>query len=281
MFRRILVPLDGSPLAEKVLPTVEALLLREHASAVLVRVLDLPEFTNQYAVLRDSMMAIAKPYLEDLAKRWEAKGIRVETRIAEGHAADAIISTAVQEKCELIAMSTHGRSGVKRFLLGSTAEMVTRHSPIPILAIRFGAKEQAAEKVFHHILVPLDGSPANELAVPATTSMASLYGTKVTLLHVMEPPPPEAQMLGESFRKAADEMLKHAAARLQESGIPVESQIRVGSPAEEILEFAKSSGADLICITTHGRSGIRRWLMGSVAERVLRHAEVPVLLLRR
>lgn len=275
---RILIPLDGSDTAEGVLPVVEKMLLREGTTAVLLRVVHFfPSLHSaEYATVREMLLQVCDRYLRDVARGLERKGIVAETRVVEGDPAEAILA----EPCDLVALSTHGRTGIRRFLLGSVAEKVIRHSKRPVLAVR-GAPRPSAPKPFRQLLVPVDGSARSESMIPMAVEWAKTYGSKLTLLRVIEPPEHEVPAsLARRWEEQAGEELARAAERVKNAGVDGVAYLRTGPAAAEILKFAQENPIDLVCMATHGRGGISRWILGSVAERVLRHADVPILLAR-
>lgn len=301
MFERILVPLDGSPLAEQILTQIARILRREDSEILLLRVLDIPENIGRVSMasFRVAEREAAQKYLDELARRLYQKGVKVNGRIAEGPAAETILEVARAEGCTMIAMATHGRTGLARWTMGSVAEKVARASDIPILLVRSfrrtrnnGLERATAEELpFRSILVPVDGSPTSMSVLPAAEKFAQLYGSEVLVLHVgipfipaypilpgmevglppLEPPPTPAK---------ENEITQKAAERFRHAGLIARQLFVSGEPASEIVDLSVTEGADLIALGTHGRSGFSRWALGSVAERVLRSAEVPLLLVR-
>jgi nucleotide-binding universal stress UspA family protein len=340
MYKKILVPLDGSALSSAVLPFVRAVAKCSGASAVLLRII--PEIGMRVGGVAATAQPMeqsslffppevaeyelaARAYLDGVAAELSAAGIAVQTRIATGAVAEGILDAADEEGADLIAMSTHGRGGLSRFLLGSIASRIVHYAKVPVLLVRVTAEEKLpAEFVYRKILVPLDGSEFSRAVLSHVRNVAICTGATVTLLQAVPEPeldaseahwiltfggpasigevpgegglrpgmaPPSRREWAESIRaelarrvehamEAAQANLNAAAADLKASGIPVETMIQAGQPAETILDVAKSNDVDMIAMTTHGRSGIQRFLLGSVADRVVRHAHVPVLLVR-
>jgi nucleotide-binding universal stress UspA family protein len=294
MFERILVPLDGSPRAEAILTQLDRILSREDSEIVLFRA---------YTVIHEAWPGVSPPsaaeereaaekYLHGIALNLSRQGVKVHTRVAEGMPAPSILEHADSEGATMIAMSTHGRSGVPRWVMGSVAEKVARASRVPVLLARSfrqgGTATAAGAAALRKILVPTDGSPTAMSVVGPAEKLAQLYGSKVVLLHVQEPQVPavgfagmEGAVLQAPLPPPDPEVaLKPMAQRFEHAGLSVTSISRVGDPAAQILEQATAWGADLIALATHGRSGVSRWVLGSVAERVLRHADVPLLVVR-
>ncbi len=295
MADRILVPLDGSPRAEQILVQVSRYLRREDAEVVLFRAVDIP-----YSLVRADTAALlaeertaATAYLAEVARTLRGQGVDVRVLLREGPAADAILHAAEDEKATLIALSTHGRSGAARWLLGSVAEKVVRGASAPVLLMRsFRSGPQgvplpagAHEIPFRKLLVPVDGSETSLRVVPAAAATASLFGAKAdvlcvdiplpTVVHGSIPPMPAPRTTpgGEAAGAAAA-----AAARFAERGVEARAMTAAGDPASKILETADAEKADLIAMATHGWTGVTRWVLGSVTEKVLRHATLPMLI---
>ena len=339
MYKKILVPLDGSALSHAVLPCVRAVARCSNASAVLLRVVpeigmriggaaaqpgEQPSPAPLAPEVTEYELA-ARAYLNGLADELSAAGIAVQTRTAAGPVSQGILDAADEEGADLIAMSTHGRGGLRRFLLGSIASRIVHYAKTPVLLVRATAEEQLpAEFVCRRVMVPLDGSEFSRAVLPHVRDIAICTGAKVTLLQAIPEPElaaseahwmltfgglasigevpvrgasspgaalPSQQEWSESIRaklarqmehatEAAQASLNAAAADLSAAGVPVETAVRVGQPAEVILDAARFDDVDMIAMTTHGRSGIQRFLLGSVADQVVRHAHVPVLLVR-
>ena len=294
---RILVPLDGSPLAEQILVQVARLLRREDATVTLLRVAHVPYSLARMDItgLLEEERAAATSYLAETLRVLEKQGVRARSLLREGPPAEEILKAAAEEGSTLIAISTHGRSGVARWLLGSVAEKVLRGAPVPVLLARSFQKgprgvplpSGAGELPFRRILVPVDGGDASLHAVPGTVAFAKLFGAEIDALCVEEPPLPALGVKLPSVPRPAAEpgagvtaAAEKAVGRFREYGIPARPVLAVGEPAEVILETADARKADLIAMATHGRTGMSRWALGSVRERVLRHATLPMLVTR-
>lgn len=265
---RILVPLDGSPRAEAVLGQVRPLLIRPEAEVLLVQAVDLPANAEFNAArLLDQSLEEGVEYLEGVKRRLEEDGGRARVFVRTGPPADVVLDLAEKEQATLIALSTHGRTGPARWMLGSVAEKVLRASPVPVLALR---STDPAGPDFRKIVVGVGGDGALDVLDPVI-EIAKRFGSQVLLLNVCEGHPACAVPVP---------WMTRAYERVHAAGLKVEPLMRMGDPAHELLEVAREQGAGLIALTTHGRSGPRRWLLGSVAERVLRQASVPLLVVR-
>lgn len=296
MFQKVVIPLDGSELAESVLPYVQQIASPLGAELILVRNIE----SSAYTFAADSSMAAARllesmhqeieKYLVRHREELERSGYRVQTEIARGDIASAIVRVATDHGADLIAMTTHGRSGVPRAVLGSVADRVVRSAHLPVLLIRAAAAEPTVETI-REILVPLDGSELSEQALPFANGLAQKIGGRILLLRVVEELA-DADIF-EIFEQSADgpsEMadlfdeaqsyLDRIQKKLSFSNITSKPQVVVAHPAQAILDAAAIDECDLIVMSTHGRSGIRRWVYGSIASKVLHGTECPLLLVR-
>lgn len=284
MNERILVPLDGSPRAEQILVQVARLLRREDAEVLLL------------GVIQNGEIGAASAYLDATSSALGRQGARVRSLLREGNPAAEIIQAALDEKATLIALSTHGRSGVPRWIIGSVAEKVVRGAPVPVLLMRSFEKGPQGvplpsgpkEIPFRRLLVPIDGSDLSFQALPLAADVARLFGSEIDVLCVEEPPlpalgvelPPVSRHRspGEETVAAASK----AAASLRKYGVESTPHALacIGDPAALILSTAEANRSDLIVLATHGRGGLARFLLGSVTERVLRHSTLPLLVAR-
>jgi nucleotide-binding universal stress UspA family protein len=275
--RRILVPLDGSTLAEAILPVVERLARDHEAEVVLLEVLAgqrTPEVEHEAE-------RQASGYLERAVVSLRSRGLRrVQARVWYGDADQAIVNATAREQADLVAMSTHGRSGLDRLRFGSVAESVVRRAPVPVLLARgIAAWDRGG---IDRILVPLDGSAASEDVLPIVSSLAGPFDFEILLLHVVEATRslPGSPTGGKSDRDRETEAayLARVAKPLEARGLRVVSTVQAGLPANVIPDVVAETKSGLVAMSTHGRTGLGRIFLGSVAERVLRAVSVPVLL---
>jgi nucleotide-binding universal stress UspA family protein len=291
MFRTILVPFDGSPLAEHALPWAAQIAGRAGAGIRLVCVAE-PQALGHVTPGGhcDERAAL------DLAAwrlRRQVPGCPVQTAVLEGPVAQTLAEYAAAAQADLIVMATHGRGAFSRFWLGSVADELLRRSPAPVLVLRPAAgaapSNYAAPQV-RHILVPLDGTAVAEAALPPAAALARLFGAGLHLVRAVEPVPvPAAVPDLAAGRPPVTELaararayLGRAAGRLRAADLPVDTHVAahdfLESAAPAVLEEAE--GADLIVMATHGRGRVARFLLGSVADQVVRGADVPVLVVR-
>lgn len=296
----ILVPLDGSPFGEQALPAALALARRRPTRIALAHVhhLIIPTVAAAEAPMFDPtpdelLRQQEAAYLEEVSRRlgaiWDGPITRT---LLEVPVADSLAYHAERIGASLIVLCTHGRGGVARAWLGSVADRLIRQSPVPTLVVRPGpdALDLTHEPSMRHILIPLDGSPLAEQAIDLATGIGRLTQAHYTLVQIVEPvlrsflisgPEPTVDVEAEAAAwRQASEYLDSVAGRMRAQQLTVWSEVRIGSPASTILEAAAVHGADLIAMTTHGRGGVARLLMGSVADKVLRGAAVPMVISR-
>ena len=270
MLDRILVPLDGSTLAEAALPPLAWLAPSESSEIVLVRACPLhPVGAYEAAPLLPVGVDEARDYLELTAARLRAEGHRVRTLVREGEAAESILDASAEEGATLVVMSSHGRSGFARFVFGSIAEKVLRASPVPVMI--FPAFSPPRRQPPQRILVPLRNDDTARGVVPSIVELARRGETRVILLHVThrgETPDPCAPFL------------QSVAASLASEGVEGSVLVLEGDPASRILETTHEQEADLLVLAARGRRGPSRWIFGGVTEKVLRAAGAPLLVIR-
>ncbi len=271
---RILIPLDGSELAEAILPQVQRFLRRHDTEVVLLQAI--PTVSPDFHFAVPGHTEAVNAYIRKRTFELINDGIPARGVVKHGSPADLILETARNEGASMIAMSTHGRTGLERFVFGSVTEKVLRASPAPVFLIRSfphpGPSRGRLERLpFRSVLVPLDGSEVSSSVVPFVLEFARPMDAHVTLLHVREADPlaPHWPPPGKALQAAQERFLQ--------AGIPATLEDRQGDPALEILRFSEEHGTDLIAMNSHGRSGPSRWVLGSVAEKVLRAAKVPMI----
>jgi nucleotide-binding universal stress UspA family protein len=275
MIERILVPLDGSATAERVLVHVRRLLRTSKAEVMLLRAYNVIPLEADYVDLVGRLRAEAEAYIHAVEARLEKDGLRVRAFTREGPSAEVILDAAQRERADLIAMSTHGRTGLARFAFGSVAEKVVRSSPVPVLVVRSYPEEKAkAESPMRNVVVPYDGSPTSLQVAAVVKELFRPLDAHVHLVHVLE------EVWKDVKWALPEHRLKEAADDFIGACLPTTVETRTGDPANEILEAARARDADVIAMATHGRSGVSRWMIGSVTEKVLRAADVPVLVVR-
>jgi nucleotide-binding universal stress UspA family protein len=285
MLDKILVPLDGSVTAEAILPHVRRLLRRKDSEVILLRVANPPAAEEQMMVIEASLAA-AREYIVGIKDRLEQQGVRVRAEARMGPPAGTILDMAEEEGVSLIALATHGRTGLRRALFGSVAEHVVRKSPVPVFTVRpFWTYEllppgRTENQPFKSILVPTDRSDLSMQVLGPALDLAKLFDARLVFLHVLDPE--AGKKAGGKFGDEAQalERLKEFAAKAEAKGVKTLALVDKGDVAKVILDNARFHGCDLIAITTHGRSGLSRLVTGSVTEEVLRDATLPLLVVR-
>ncbi len=300
METRILVPLDGSHLAEQALPCAMTLGRGLPAELILFRAVSIPSDAQdaldkaglKAAPLLEQLEIEANQYLRAMSHLLSKAGLSFSHAVGHGQAADAILKFLEQGDVDLIVMASHGYTGINRWTHGSVAERVLQSASKPVLLVR--AKEDAPKGLpeacpCRRILVPLDGSQVAEQVLPTITPIARSLGCEMTLFQV-----PivyaSGSLIGDwymplqgSFQTAdqdAHAYLERQASGLRDQGIQVSTATWLGPVAESIIDYAEVNHVDLIAMCTHGRTGLARWALGSVADRVLRAGDKPILLVR-
>lgn len=299
MYSKILIPLDGSKTAEKVLPCARYLAGKFTIPVELLAVIDIAEMAAHMAAEKarflDRMIEDgvrnSTLYLRLIANTFS--GVNVTCTVERARAEEAIIEKAAADKGTLITMATHGRSGLNRFLLGSVAEKVLRGSANPLLLVRATDEgAPAAEVAFKKIIVPLDGSPLAESVLPMVADVAKKLDLEVLLFRAYHIP--YNAYTGEDgysavnyddliagVRDEANEYLEKRMSEVKKLGVEkVTFETKEGFAGDEIITAARKAPDGLIAMCSHGRSGMRRWVLGSVTETVVRHTSDPVLVLR-
>lgn len=299
MFSKIVVPLDGSPVAEVVLPYARWLAQGLNLPVILLSAIDLEEIARHIVTERglfldtldDFETRRRNEYLSSTAKSFT--GVEVECQVKKAAAAAAIVDCAAAEKNTLIVMASHGRSGLQRWLLGSVAEKVLRATENPLLLVR--ASEGApvtGVKPLNGIIAPLDGSSAAEQVLSPVAEMAKSLDIEVTLFRAYEVPyasfyegggsyAVDLQRLSANIETEVQQYLEERRAVLAKAGLAkLAYASKEGLAADVIIHFARNHSDRLIAMSSHGRTGVRRWVLGSVTETVVRHASNPVLIMR-
>ena len=285
MYQTILVPLDGSDLAERALPIAETVARASGAKILLLRVV--PPATPESATRGEYAAEVeeAEKYLASVAARL-TKSCGVETRLVEGDPAASIEADVAAHRADLIAMSTHGRSGFGRWIYGSVADEVMRRAVVPVLLVPASSYATWPRDRAPRILVPLDGSGRAEDALGPASELARSLGAEILLVRVVEPHPmtygdPSAVFIDPTLEiDAARDYLKEKAEQLRAQGFNVKTTDSFGFAVSTILDVVREQGADLIAMSTHGRSGISRFLMGSAATGIVQRSTVPILIVR-
>jgi nucleotide-binding universal stress UspA family protein len=297
MYAKILVPLDGSKTAENVVPLARSFARGLQIPVELLGVVDVAEMArhgppSQASMIRsivDDATRGFDDYLERVAKNFLVG--KVQCTVRKGNAADAIIELAAAEKQTLIAMATHGRSGLDRWLLGSVAEKVLRGASNPMLVVRVKREKNPGWEMatLKRVIVPLDGSELSERILPHVEALAKHLDLEVMLLGVyggrLRAGASEGFHSMDAFivslRNETEIYLAAKTEEMKQKGLnKVSFAAKQGLEADEIIATARETLDTLIAMCTHGRTGVQRWMLGSVTETVVRHSGDPVLIIR-
>jgi nucleotide-binding universal stress UspA family protein len=294
VYKRIVVPLDGSKLAEAIVPTVYQFAKGMDAVVELVAIVDqdivAPEgerLTWGEEVAREAVNK-AERYLRGVSSFIPLQPERMRTFTTIGRVPEGILSQAGGQPGTLIAMSTHGSSGVGRFLLGSTTEKVLRLTKNHLLLYRPG-RGGTPQEHFDTVIVPLDGSIRASKVLPAVKDMARTLGLRIVLLRARRTIPAYGGTMGVDWydpgleledEQASAGYLREKQRELEQAGFSVSTKLVEGGAPAAIIELSKQTANAFIAMTTRGRTGAARVALGSVADRVVRHAEAPVLLIK-
>jgi len=286
-YNKILVPLEGSELAEKALPYAKSIAKLKKGSLTLFAV-SLAIFVER----RDRLFA---SYLEVSAKELNDQKIKTTTATGYGDIADQIIKYANNNQMDLIVMSTHGYSGAKKWMFGSITQKVLYGTAIPVLLVK--AKAPPASVELNRILVPVDGSPFSESTFPYVEELAKNTKKEVLLLHICEPPVVPSygnKPINPKWKKYRDDMwqelenlstnyLDKTIAEMKSKRLKATYKVvkaQTGDVTKNILQISKDENIDLIIMATQGRSNVNRLVYGNVANKIVEQSSQPVMLIR-
>jgi nucleotide-binding universal stress UspA family protein len=308
MYQRILVPLDGSSFGEHALPLALGLVRQAGVPLHLVHVIRpaSDHVVGDFGVaidLDNEIRGAEYHYLTQQSGRLAGLTEQAVTSVMpEGVVAEEVAREALTSNADLIVMTTHGRGPLSRFWLGSVADQLIRQAPVPVLLVRPAEEcpDLSAVHELHHVLITLDGGPIAEEVIEPAIALGEPFQARYTLLRVIPPASdmsvafPEGQAavsgqrlldylhtLDEQLEADARADLERTAERLRARGLSVEMAVtRNAQAAAGILDYAHTHAVDVIALETHGRAGLARLFLGSVADKVLRGATIPVLVQR-
>lgn len=302
MLGSMCVPLDGSPWSEQALPLAISIARRSGADLTLVRVhvpviyvfigdVNLGGVPIADTLIDADVRASERAALDQLRSQLSSDSdLRITCALLDGPVAGSLAEHVAASRYDLVVMTTHGRGAFSRFWLGSVADSFIRHSTTPTLLIRPHDTPiaQIDAPALRRILIPLDGSLLAEQIIPAALALGETQDAEYTLLHVDEAEPSTLLAAHRSVEIApirplhstSQHYLDAVAERLRAHGHRVSITVATGPAAPTILRHAQASQADLIALATHGRSGLPRLALGSVADKIIRGADTPILLIR-
>lgn len=292
MFRRLLVPLDGSPFAASVVPLTLDLARRAEGEVRFVVVTPpLPVSDGSVTVLNPSLAPSMhlenRRYLDDLLAREAGKGVELSSELLDGPVVDMLADAIRAHGSDLVVLATHGRGGFSRFWLGSTATALIRQSPAPLLLLRPGEGELLPPLRPKRVLVPVDGSGFGDAIIWDALAFGGPEEVEYHVVQVISPVPVvlsaaspghDRKNLAERRVAAVDYLATVKDGFATRGATCVTSVLVAENVSEEIMAYADREKCDLIAMGTHGRSGVGRLLIGSVADKVIRGSQVPMLL---
>jgi len=289
--QHILVPLDGSSFAEYSLPLAEMLTKNFHADLTLMSVIQTPGETHSLSSDETAQKKVSswqveqEVYLKRIVDKIKQKGLDVRYTLRTGQVAESINDMVAEKDVDLVVITTHGRTGIQRWLLGSVANRIVQLATRPVLIVH-PVKGEPTFEPFKKLLVRLDGSEFAERVLPHVLSWAAALKGEVLLLRV--PQVPDAEMYGAQVDEIqqmrleaeadAQAYLNRIAGMFEDAGVQTRTFVRGSRPTQSIIELAEEESASMVMTATHGRSGLDRLFMGSVAERIVQHTHCPVFL---
>ena len=297
MIQHILVPLDGSTLAESVLPAAAALARAFGAGIRLLHIVEAapPDTIHGQPHLTEGDQAQA--YLDEVARRPLFKDLAVEVHVhrpKEGDVAESVVDHAQEFGVDLVVLSTHGKSGLRGFLFGRIALQALQRGTTPVLLINPTTSAAAPPFTCRTILVPLDGTPAHEPALPVASWLGRAW--KATLhLEIVVPTagtlsgheaaagvlmPSATRAILDLAERGAEEYVERLAQALKADGISASSHVSRGEPASSLVEAAEKVGADLVVMASHARGALDAFWSGSLTPKVVEKLRRPILLVR-
>jgi nucleotide-binding universal stress UspA family protein len=299
MFDPILVPLDGSLLAECVLPHVVAIARAFDAKVIMLRVLEKNK-ANGTAQMFDLLnwqinKTGAKLYLEKISARLQKFGLRIETAVLEGLVAESITEYALSRGVKLVILSSHGRSGLSQWGISSVTQKIIFSAPTSVLIIRAHqpVTSESIERQYLRMMVPLDGSRRAENVLPMVTLLARFHQSRISIVHVVKTPEMARQM---PLAREDVELSEQIVARNREEAIRYLDQVRLHSSLEgmdvqinlltsdnsaaALHELAEKESIDMVALSAHGYSGNNQWPYGSMVNNFILYSKVPVLIVQ-
>lgn len=293
MYRRMLVALDGSDLSEVVLPYVTVLVEKMGLDVFLLHVSgqEHKELMPLHRAYIERTVEVIRGRVREAGGKGNTESgelaVEIKGELVPGHPAEEILRYVGKNDIDLVLMATHGHSGLKRWAMGSVAEKVIHGSRVPVWLVPARCKGEISCGFWpeNPMLVPLDGSELAEEVLEHVEKLAGQGGigpVKVVLLRVVESPVMSDHYFSNipQTREQVDKYLNRIEKRLEKAGLDVEPRVLTGEPAEQIVDYIGSAQFSLVVMSTHARSGLSRWVMGSVAMKVVSESSSPLLLVR-
>jgi nucleotide-binding universal stress UspA family protein len=296
----ILVPLDGSEYAERALPWAKAL-AGDTATLVLLEVTphahEVRGFQGQVVgtaeFVESTYQDLATDRLNVAREKWFSGREGVNLVVAEGDPAGQIMATADTQKADMIVMSSHGRGAIGRFVSGSVADRVVRHAPLPVMIVGPEGTIEPEQRI-SRVVAPIDGSELSLRALPVAASITKQTGAGIAVINVVSPTSGDLPLVASGMEpmsattyelvydeevRESQELVDRAVTALQGLGVQAEGKVFTGAITESILN-ALNPG-DVLVISSHGRKGMARWVLGSTAMKLVRSGQAPVVVVTR
>ncbi|MFC4408299.1 universal stress protein [Haloarchaeobius iranensis] len=281
MFDEVLVPTDGSDCAAAAVGNAVDIASHYGATVHVLSVLDSRSQENAEHQARDGTRAEA--VVDEVTEEMVDAGLGVERTVRTGVPYEVILEYVDEAGIDLVVMGTHGRTGVERYLLGSVTEKVLRRSDVPVLTIR-DAEDGSVHYPYESVLVPTDGSAAAGAAADVGLDLATRYGSELHVVSIVDAlsmgVDVRSELMTDALEASAREAVDGIAERAGGAVGGVETAVAYGSPYKKLRRYVEENDVDLVVMGTHGRTGLERYLLGSVTEKLVRTSPVPVLTVR-
>ncbi len=277
MYKKVVVPLDGSSLAEVALPYAEEIAGKVGSEIIMLSVLqseEADEYQKHYTYTT-KIVNTTRRHVEKYLEISREQAIKVGTATRSGNPAEGILDYVGKGAPTLIVMATHGRSGISRWAVGSVADKVVRatiRQPLLLIRAKGSHPDIRAKRILKKALVPLDGSTGSEAVIPYIMEIAPNLQMELTLLQVIPK--------NNHINADAEAYLQSLCRRLEDRGIATRYEVRVGAAADQIIDLADELAIDVVAMSTHGQTVVSLWPLGSVAQKVLLGGNTPLLLIR-
>lgn len=284
MYRTILVPLDGTIFSERAIPLASTIARATDGRLILVRAAWAPDrpgldpLESQQWAVRE-----ARTYLENVARELMAQGLRVETDVPFALADVGILREIAVRHADLVVMSSHRKPTRQHQIYGSVAEAILARSPAPVVVIRTEEHVHVSPKpASPELIVPLDGSTFAESALPFAVELAKALRWSITLMQAITEPTLRGMTANAYLEEEAEAVsyLAGIASRLRREGVQVKTAVKAGPAPQAILDVCQRQDASMIVMASHGRTGVREMMFGSVTMEIMRHTDTPLFLVR-
>ncbi|MFB6206734.1 MAG: universal stress protein [Haloglomus sp.] len=232
----------------------------------------------------DEQRAAGETILDELARHADREGVDISTELIEGGPSEALRDYLTENDVDFVAMGTRGRSNIERHLLGSVTERLVRTSPVPVLTVRTEGESTSSERGYTDILLPTRGGDGSELAVSHAVALAAQFDAMLHVIYVVDVRSQAAKHGTHELESLVDELrasvTDEVVDRADEAGVDSRAVIQQGTPHSAIQRYADGHDVDLVVMGTHGRGRVKQFLLGSITERTIRTADVPVVAVR-